>query len=445
MGDKEQNTRGNLVPDGWNGYLRAMKLVAVLLGILAMLVPLGVGAPLIVLHSAEGSKLMEVSITGLDPDAGTVSYERKNGSRTTARLSSFAEADRPRIERYYQRHLAPGRESVQGHRIRSNPTAVLEDLGVDPALEKRVVRGLDWLKNQQGDDGSFGTKYPVAMTGLALLAYSGHGETMSSERYGETVEKAIDFLLAKGAKSKGFFTSTGRNYQQASYEHAIAVWAVADTFIVHGQAGQGATKMAQVRESLRKAASMIAEGQTKDGGWLYSYGSGGIGDMSVSTWNLCALESAMVALGDFPQADRALRKALGYLKLAAADDGGFRYRIKDSQKGKLSLAGNGLLSYWVAGAKAPQQDRSAKLILSKAPKAGATLDLVVVFPQANALYAIGGASWAAFERSHMAEVAIAQRVDGSWVETRGFAAALTEDLPILSTCLAVLTLEVYYR
>ena len=138
-------------------------------------------------------------------------------------------------------------------------------------------------------------------------------------------------------------------------------------------------------------------------------------------------------------------KALGYLRLAADDNGGFRYRVKTAPPGKLSLAGNGLLSYRVAGKKAPQQDRSVKLILGKPPKAGATLDLVVVFPQADALFGIGGASWAAFERSHMAEVAIAQRVDGSWENTTGYALTLKEDLPILATCLAVLTLEVYYR
>ena len=58
-------------------------------------------------------------------------------------------------------------------------------------VEEATIAGLDWLRDQQNPDGSFGTKYHHAMTGLALMALAGHGESPESESYGATVFHAI--------------------------------------------------------------------------------------------------------------------------------------------------------------------------------------------------------------------------------------------------------------
>ena len=71
----------------------------------------------------------------------------------------------------------------------------LKEAGGTMKGEKAVVKALDWLQDTQNDDGSWtgktGQPYPVAMTGMAILAYLGHCETPKSPKYGKTVEKGI--------------------------------------------------------------------------------------------------------------------------------------------------------------------------------------------------------------------------------------------------------------
>ena len=75
------------------------------------------------------------------------------------------------------------------------------------------MKGLNWLKSVQDEDGGWGKKdkddtgkpvagnktspiYRDAMTGMALLAYLGHCELQDSPTFGPTVQKGIDFLTS---------------------------------------------------------------------------------------------------------------------------------------------------------------------------------------------------------------------------------------------------------
>jgi len=62
-----------------------------------------------------------------------------------------------------------------------------------------VVKALDWLSKNQNTDGSLAKdpKYVVGLTGLSLLPYLGHCETVASRKYGKNVEGAIDYLTRK--------------------------------------------------------------------------------------------------------------------------------------------------------------------------------------------------------------------------------------------------------
>src|SRR5437870_4726396 len=57
-------------------------------------------------------------------------------------------------------------------------------LHVTPAVQKSVLRGLDWLAKAQGQDGNYpgsadGVQYPVGMTSLAGMAFLANGNTPS--------------------------------------------------------------------------------------------------------------------------------------------------------------------------------------------------------------------------------------------------------------------------
>ena len=59
--------------------------------------------------------------------------------------------------------------------------------------EPEVVRTLNWLKETQKEDGSWGDR-PLVDTALAVLALMAHGETADSADYGPALVRGIRFL-----------------------------------------------------------------------------------------------------------------------------------------------------------------------------------------------------------------------------------------------------------
>ena len=119
---------------------------------------------------------------------------------------------------------------------------------------------------------------------------------------------------------------------------------------------------------LKKAVPIIIEGQTNGGGWLYSYGSNGTGDLSVSGWNVQALKGAQLTGIKFSGLETAMKKAVRYLKAAEdpnGTDGYWKYRVQDGQKGKLSLTGVGAVCARMLGAPSQLEDKALDLINSK--------------------------------------------------------------------------------
>ena len=91
---------------------------------------------------------------------------------------------------------------------RCDPKKRIERLrsgGGKDMTEAAIMRGLNWLKATQDEDGGYNKdkmmQEPVktdrdAMTGMALLAYLGHCELQDSPTFGPTVQKGIDFLTS---------------------------------------------------------------------------------------------------------------------------------------------------------------------------------------------------------------------------------------------------------
>src|SRR5690348_12376919 len=71
---------------------------------------------------------------------------------------------------------------------------------VTPKVQKAVQKGLDWLAKHQGDDGNYpgtqdGNTYPVAMTGLAGMAFLAHGDTPSRGPYAENIHRIMMYCI----------------------------------------------------------------------------------------------------------------------------------------------------------------------------------------------------------------------------------------------------------
>ena len=73
----------------------------------------------------------------------------------------------------------------------------MNKFGGDKRTEDAVMRALRWIKTQQRPDGGWnGQSEGMGCTGFSILAYLAHGEFPgSSEEFGMTVQRAIEFLM----------------------------------------------------------------------------------------------------------------------------------------------------------------------------------------------------------------------------------------------------------
>ena len=331
---------------------------------------------------------------------------------------------------------------MKGRCNSSDRIARLTKAGGKASMDKQVLKALRWLKIQQQPEGNFGTKFPVAMTAFALLAYSGHCETVDSPEFGETVKKAIAYLVNVADKGKGMM-ATSRD-RHVSYEHGIAVYALADAYSMNKSAS---TPFPRISPILKKAVAVIIEGQTNGGGWLYSYGSNGIGDLSVSGWNVQALKGAQLTGIKFSGLETAIKKAVRYLKAAEdpnGTDGYWKYRVQDGQKGKLSLTGVGAFCARILGVPSQLENKALDLINSKNPKKFNANAAYSWYYYSRAAFQKQGKHWNDFNKSYQEVIAAAQEKDGSWPPSSGHG-YVAQDGEIYSTALCTLMLEVYYR
>ena len=160
--------------------------------------------------------------------------------------------------------------------------------GGTPECEDAVVKCLNWLQSTQNPNGSWTNSHPAAMTGFALLVYLGHCETPQSPEYGETVLKAITYLIDLGMKNDGRLTNLDADAQNWVYEHGIATYALAEAYTFCSQLKIVIPNLDTVT---KQAGDMIMQGQTDDGGWLYKFESGKGGDNSVGFWQIQALKA----------------------------------------------------------------------------------------------------------------------------------------------------------
>ena len=330
--------------------------------------------------------------------------------------------------------------SMKGRCNQADRAKRLRENGGKPEYDRKVVKALDWLKTQQNADGSWGNGYPVAMTALAILAFSGHCETVDSPKYGETLVKAINYLVDFGRKNNG---NLGKPGSHLSYEHGIATYALAEAYSINKNAR---TKTKPISTALRNAVPIIIEGQTKGGGWLYAYKQNGVGDLSVAGWNIQALKAAKLTGRKFTGIDKAMKKAREYISTASAPNGLYRYRIKDTDKGRLSLTGVGVLCARMLGKPQANEDKSFKEILGYKPRGFRSADLYALYYHSQACFQVGGKIWDEYNDGVQAMVIAGQEADGSFPVGAGhMGGAVAQDGKIYCTCLCTLMMEVYYR
>ncbi len=198
-------------------------------------------------------------------------------------------------------NVAPNVPKEWEKRQRDKAVAIAEAGGDPEKVEEAVLKALRWLKANQNDNGSWSRSSPVAMTGLALLAFLAHGETPRPKEFGDTVMRAINWLADQAEKGNG---KMGSRFE---YETGIGTYALAEAY--------GMTGFPRLAPLLEQCVDVIIKGQTDGGGWMYNYSpKHNFGDISISGWQVQALKTAYLAGVRRKEIPPALDKAMQYVK-----------------------------------------------------------------------------------------------------------------------------------
>ena len=178
--------------------------------------------------------------------------------------------------------------------------------------------GMNWLARVQEPDGhwdsmKWGANHncDAGVTGLALLAFLGNGQTDRAGRYRATVRKALLWLSKRQTSDGGF----GERF----YTQGICTMAVSEAYAM--------TSSPQWRAMAQKAVDYCCANQNPNGGWDYNGNNPNRVDTSVTGWVVMALKSARAARLHVP--DSATERIKQWLRESINADGttGYTNRI----------------------------------------------------------------------------------------------------------------------
>ena len=182
---------------------------------------------------------------------------------------------------------------------------------LSPEANRSLRAALEWLARHQSADGSWNADgyhdqcfvdgepcngdgdalHDVGVSGLALMAFLGAGETTQHGAYRDTVRRAVGFLAGAQDPDTGRFGSDLSS--EAIYDHAIATLALAEAY--------HADKNPLLGSRVRAAVRLCSQARNEYEGWRYGAAPNGESDASVTGWMMFALGAARdsgVEVGD---------------------------------------------------------------------------------------------------------------------------------------------------
>jgi hypothetical protein len=348
-----------------------------------------------------------------------------------------------------------------GRRTGSARGGAVTRYGGSDASEAAVLKALRWLKKNQNagqtELGSWGAQYKVAMTGLALLAFLGHGETHESQEFEQTIKEALNFLSTQADQSQAP-TSGYIGTSRFEYQHPIATYAMCEDYAL--------TRYGPLKAVCEAAVTLIINAQRPDGSWDYDYntGPGGVynlknrpsGDSSITAWNLQALVAAKNTGLPIAGLDDALRRSRSWFHaIYDHEQGRFGYAVPDRMHSD-ALDGIGALCLQLLGdgdsAEVKQILQRLLTVESRYHSANANSTYGWYYIT-QAMFHTGGHFWAEWNPRMRDQLVENQDPEGFW-PVPGAAAwqdnmttnkVRGKDSKVYHTTLMCLTLEVYYR
>ena len=324
----------------------------------------------------------------------------------------------------------------------------IAESGGSVKCEAAVVGGLDWLAKAQNEDGSWtneNASHKVGVSGLCLLAFCGHCETMSSSKYGATVRKAIEYLLSEMDEAN--FDAPTPIKSCRSYGFAIAVYSLSEAYAMNKQnRSRHQTAFKKMESAIKKGARAIIRGQGPNGGWGYTYNGSTAWDTSTTGWQVQALKAVKTTGIKVSGLESAMSKSVSYFAASQGPKGSFSYGRAGEDKP--TLAGVGVFCLQLLGeGKGKVAQKGIDYIQERYPKgkkvAYASINTYEWYYNMFATMMNGGSAWKQYNRMAMDLYLDNQDKDGHWPLTGGHVQG--NDGVIYQTALCTLSMEVYYR
>ncbi|MEM7312730.1 MAG: prenyltransferase/squalene oxidase repeat-containing protein, partial [Planctomycetota bacterium] len=339
-------------------------------------------------------------------------------------------------------------------RMAENKSEVVRRRGGSDNTEAAVSDALRWLAKHQHEsgrwdasdhgagkgqliDGRFrgtaGMKADTGITGLALLALLGDGNTHQHGKYKREVAKGLEFLMRQ-QRADGNLCGEATNYSRM-YCHGIASLALAEAFAMSGDS--------RLKPFVDKAVSYSLSCQNPaTGGWRYNPGDAG--DTSQLGWQLMFLTSAEqggVRIPDYVKV--GMRRFLQSVSVGA-NNGLASYR--SGQGVTPSMTAEALVCRIFLGASNPRLESEAAEFIGRELPGYGRPNLYYWYYATLALSQTDSAVWEHWNSAlkHQLLMTQQQRGDnrGSWTAETVWGG---HGGRVYSTALAAMCLEVYYR
>lgn len=314
-----------------------------------------------------------------------------------------------------------------------------DDQLVDAEVTAAVDRGLAYLQQTQARDGSWeqlvgyklNSDYEtvdsrplphVGVTALCGIAFLAGGHLPDRGKYGETITRALDHVLAC-AQDNGQIAENGTRM----YSHAFATLFLAEIY--------GMSNNPRVKQVLQRSVNLIVDSQNAEGGWRYQ-AFARESDMSITVCQVLALRSARNVGIAVPVSN--IRNAQNYVYRSAVrsneragrrrgfggygDDGGsFRYQLKPQTRATFPLTAAGVTTLYASGEYDSPIIKDALDYLDRElfsfndqNSHGHYFFYYGHYYAVQAYYITGGSQWRRYFTEVKGRLLSMQRPDGSW-------------------------------
>lgn len=318
----------------------------------------------------------------------------------------------------------------------------LKEVYAPTPATRAVDRGVEFLARSQLPDGSWlspmGKNTGIVSLGILALLAAGHEPGRG--QFGETIDRALRFILDHQRDGMILTTDTSHG---PMYEHGISTLLLGEVLGMANEERPGFEKIHRVHRSavnLILRAQNVPKDPSSAGGWRYTPSSID-SDLSVTGWQLLALRAAQDAGLAVPR--RNIAQAVEYVRRCAHPSGGFSYMPGGDPN--IARTGTGILALEICGAYgSPEARRGGEWLLKNPLKFQGPFFYYSVYYSSQAMYQLGGEMWERWRPVSEGILLENQRADGSWPappsETHEHQAG-----PAYTTAMAILSLAVDYK